>query len=237
MAMEPKVIPKHVAIIMDGNGRWAEERGLPRIAGHTAAIDVIRDVVKAAAELDIDYLSLYTFSSENWQRPSTEVRFLMRLLRDTLRKEVEDLKKNNVRLLAIGRIDDLPSEARDELFRAIDLTSENDGLKVVLALSYGGRNEILDAVRGIAKDLNDHKLSVSDIDEECFKKHLYVPDLPDPDLLIRTSGEMRISNFLLWQIAYTELWVTPVLWPDFGREDLVQALKEYERRERRFGRV
>jgi undecaprenyl diphosphate synthase len=235
--MESKVTPRHVAIIMDGNGRWAEERGLPRIAGHTAGIEAIRDVVKASAELGIHYLSLYTFSSENWQRPSAEVRFLMRLLRDTLRDEVDELNRSNVKLLAIGRMDDLPSEARDELLRAMALTAKNDGLKVVLALSYGGRNEILDAVRSIAEDLSQNRLSPSEIDEECFKEHLYVPDLPDPDLLIRTSGEMRISNFLLWQIAYTELWVTPVLWPDFRQEDLVQALKEYERRERRFGRV
>lgn len=237
MSMELKVIPRHIAIIMDGNGRWAEERNLPRIAGHTAAIEAIRDIVRATGEVGVEYLSLYTFSTENWQRPKSEVRALMRLLRDTIRREVDELMENNVRLLAIGRVDDLPSAARTELIRAIELTSHNSGLNLVLALSYGGRKEILDAISKIVEDVSAGKILPSEIDPDRFREYLYIPELPDPDLLIRTSGEMRISNFLLWQIAYTELWVTPVLWPDFRREHLFQALKDYEQRERRFGKI
>jgi len=235
--MESKVIPRHVAIVMDGNGRWAEQRDLPRMAGHAAGIDVVREIVRACGEIGIEYLSLFTFSSENWQRPSTEVRFLMRLLRDTIRREVDELMRNNVRLSAVGRLGDLPSEVRSELEDALKRTSENTGLNLVLALSYGGRNEILDAVRMIIQETKAGKLSPSDIDEKTFRSYLYSPDLPDPDLLIRTGGEMRLSNFFLWQIFYTELWVTPVLWPDFRREDLLLALQDYRERERRFGKV
>ena len=235
--MALKAIPEHIAIIMDGNGRWAEERNLPRIAGHTAGIEVIRDVVKACGELGVRYLSLYTFSTENWQRPDAEVEFLMQLLKDTIRQEVDDLMENNVRLAAIGRLDDLPSEARAELTNAIRRTAGNTGLNLVLALSYGGRNEILDAVRKIAQDVSEQKIVPSEIGADTFRKYLYLPELPDPDLLIRTSGEMRVSNFLVWQIAYTELWVTPVLWPDFRKEHLVEALRDYEGRERRFGKI
>ncbi len=235
--MDLKVIPKHIAIIMDGNRRWAEQRNLPKIAGHTAGIDVVRQIVRACGEIGIEYLSLFAFSSENWQRPTPEVRFLMRLLRNTIRKEVDELIENNVRLLAVGRLDDLPSEARTELARAIELTSHSNGLNLVLALSYGGRNEILDAIRRVAQDVSDKKLSPSDIDANRFQEYLYIPEMPDPDLLIRTSGEMRISNFYLWQTFYTELWVTSVLWPDFTREHLFQALRDYERRERRFGKI
>ena len=235
--MALKAIPEHIAIIMDGNGRWAEERNLPRIAGHTAGIEVIRDVVKACGELGVRYLSLYTFSTENWQRPDAEVEFLMQLLKDTIRQEVDDLMENNVRLAAIGRLDDLPSEARAELTNAIRRTAGNTGLNLVLALSYGGRNEILDAVRKIAQDVSEQKIVPSEIGADPFRKYLYLPELPDPDLLIRTSGEMRVSNFLVWQIAYTELWVTPVLWPDFRKEHLVEALRDYEGRERRFGKI
>ena len=235
--MESKVIPRHVAIVMDGNGRWAEQRDLPRMAGHAAGIDVVREIVRACGEIGIEYLSLFTFSSENWQRSSTEVRFLMRLLRDTIRREVDELMRNNVRLSAVGRLGDLPSEVRSELEDALKRTSENTGLNLVLALSYGGRNEILDAVRMIIQETKAGKLSPSDIDEKTFRSYLYSPDLPDPDLLIRTGGEMRLSNFFLWQIFYTELWVTPVLWPDFRREDLLLALQDYRERERRFGKV
>lgn len=235
--MELKMIPRHIAIIMDGNGRWADQHKLPRIAGHTAAMEAVRDIVKTCGELGIEYLSLYVFSSENWQRPKSEVRALMRLLKDTIRREVAELMKNNVRLSAMGRLSDLPSEARAELTKAINLTSQNTGLNLVLALSYGGRNEILDAIRKIAQDVSNKNISLSEINSSKFKEYLYIPELPDPDLLIRTSGEMRISNFLLWQIAYTELWVTSVLWPDFRKEHLFQALKDYEKRERRFGKI
>jgi len=235
--MKFEVVPRHVAIIMDGNGRWAEERRLPRIAGHQAAIEAVKDTVRVCGELGIEYLSLYAFSTENWQRPSTEVRFLMRLLRDTIRSELDELMENNVKLLAVGRLQDLPQAAQEELARAMELTSRNTGLNLVLALSYGGRNEILDAIRKIAQDIVNDRLSASDIDADSFRKYLYMPELPDPDLLIRTSGEMRISNFYLWQTFYTELWVTPVLWPDFRRQHLFQALHDYEKRERRFGKV
>lgn len=235
--MDLKVIPTHVAIVMDGNGRWAAQRNLPRIAGHAAGIDVVRKIVRACGEIGIKYLSLFTFSTENWQRPTAEVRFLMRLLRDTIRKEVDELMKNDVRLLAVGRLGDLPSEVRTELDDALKRTSQNRGLNLVLALSYGGRNEIVDAVRMMVQDAKAGKLSSSDVDENTFRNYLYMPELPDPDLLIRTSGEMRLSNFFLWQTFYTELWVTPVLWPDFSREHLLQALKDYDKRERRFGKV
>jgi undecaprenyl diphosphate synthase len=230
-------LPRHVAVIMDGNGRWARRRGLPRIAGHRAAIKAVRDVVKGCGSLGIGYLTLYTFSVENWKRPAREVGALMRFLRDTLRKETEELDRNNVTLGAIGRLDDLPEPVREALAVAIDALRANTGLHLILALSYGGRAEIVDAMRRIGKDIKGGRLSPGDIDDALFRSYLYAPSIPDPDLLIRTSGEMRVSNFLLWQIAYSELWVTDTLWPDFRKQQLYEAVSDYQERERRFGRV
>jgi undecaprenyl diphosphate synthase len=222
---------------MDGNGRWAKRRRMPRIAGHAAARESVRDVVAAAAELGLDELTLYTFSMENWTRPRKEVSALMHLLDQTLKDQVEEMDENNITLQAIGRIDLLPKYARDRLDRCTARLSGNTGLRLNLALSYGGRAEIVDAVRSIARDVKRGVLRPSDIDDDVFRRNLYCPDVRDPDLLIRTSGEMRISNFLLWQIAYTELYMTDVLWPDFRRRDLFAAIEDYQTRQRRFGGV
>ncbi|MBD3347650.1 MAG: di-trans,poly-cis-decaprenylcistransferase [Candidatus Eisenbacteria bacterium] len=222
---------------MDGNGRWARKRGLPRAAGHAAGRSAVRDVVIASAEAGLDELTLYTFSMENWNRPRKEVAALMHLLDQTLAEQVAEMDENNIRLNAMGRIDLLPKYARTRLERSIDELSGNDGLRLNLAISYGGRAEIMDAVRAVAGLVESGRIRPADIDEEELRSHFYTPDLPDPDLLIRTSGESRISNFLLWQIAYTELYITDVLWPDFGRKHLFEALADYAKRERRFGRV
>ncbi len=230
-------LPSHVAIIMDGNGRWARRRGLPRIAGHRAAIKAVREVVTGCGNLNIDYLTLYTFSVENWKRPRREVNALMRFLRETVKRETEVLDRNNVRLQVIGRTKDLPDAVIKELSRAAVALEKNTGLTLVLALSYAGRVEILDAVREIAAEVRRGNLTEKDIDPELFRSYLYTDGMPDPDLLIRTSGEMRVSNFLLWQIAYSELWITETLWPDFRREHLYQAIMDYQERERRFGRI
>jgi undecaprenyl diphosphate synthase len=237
LGLDPERMPHHVAIIMDGNGRWARKRGLPRVAGHAAARASVRDVVAACAELGIAELTLYTFSVENWSRPRSEVAALMRLLDETLREQVDEMNRDNIRLNAMGRLDRLPKYARTRLDSAIARLSANDGLRLNLAISYGGRAEIIDAVRSIVDDARRGRLSEADIDEELLRDRLYTPDLPDPDLLIRTSGELRISNFLLWQIAYSELYVTDVLWPDFRRSHLYEALKDYQKRERRFGGI
>jgi len=230
-------IPKHIAIIMDGNGRWAQKRGLPRIIGHKTGVESVREVVRVASELGVEYLTLYTFSRENWKRPKDEVMGLMNLLKRLLRIEVEELNRNNVRIKAIGRLQDLPDEVLEELERARRLTEKNDGLKLYLALSYGGRAEIVDALKKALKKWEEGKLSPDVIDEKSFRQFLYDPELPDPDLLIRTSGEMRVSNFMLWQIAYSEIYVTPTLWPDFRREELLKAIEDYSKRERRFGGI
>jgi undecaprenyl diphosphate synthase len=230
-------VPQHVAVIMDGNGRWAKKRKLPRVAGHRAGIRAVREVVKGCGAIGVDDLTLYTFSTENWSRPKTEVGALMRFLRGTLRRERDELDKNNVRLSAIGRIKDLPAPVREELQRSIDHLSGNTGLNLILALSYSGRTEILDAVKRVAKEVEAGELRPGSISESTLRLRLYRGDVPDPDLLIRTSGELRISNFLLWQIAYSELWVTDVLWPDFRRRHLYEAIGEYQKRERRFGGI
>jgi undecaprenyl diphosphate synthase len=222
---------------MDGNGRWARKRGLPRVAGHAAARAAVRDVVAACAELGVADLTLYTFSVENWSRPRSEVAALMRLLDQTLREQVDEMDRDNIRLNAIGRLDQLPKYARTRLDGAIARLKKNDGLRLNLAISYGGRAEILDAVRSIVAEARRGLLKERDVDDELLRAHLYSPDLSDPDLLIRTSGEFRISNFLLWQIAYSELYVTDVLWPDFRRRHLYDALRDYQRRERRFGGI
>ncbi len=222
-------LPKHIAIIMDGNGRWAKKRGLPRIMGHRAGAAAVRSTVKAASELGIEALTLYAFSTENWLRPQTETRALMELLRLTLRREVIELDKNNVRLRAIGRLRKLPPSVQEELRRCMDMTQSNSGLTLNLALNYGGRQDIVDAVNALMKQ------GKKSADEEDISKNLTTAGLSDPDLLIRTSGEYRLSNFLLWQIAYAELYVTPVLWPDFKRTHLQEAILDYQKRERRFG--
>jgi len=229
--------PQHVAIIMDGNGRWAAKRGLPRTKGHAAGVDAVRRVVEVAGEVGVKYLTLYTFSIENWNRPKDEVASLMALLSRTTLEEIDDLMENNVRLIATGRIDELPFVRRKVLKSAMERTSKNTGLTLNLALNYGGRTEIIDAVRAISKDIKDKKLSPDKIDAKLFSTYLYTSDLPDPDLLIRTSGEMRLSNFLIWQTSYTEIYITDTLWPDFDKIDFLTALKDYMKRERRFGRI
>jgi undecaprenyl diphosphate synthase len=230
-------IPRHVAIIMDGNGRWAHERGLPRLEGHRRGAESVREIVRASGEWGIQFLTLYAFSAENWKRPKTEVEALMRLLEKYLKDEIPELDENNVRLRAIGRISDLPERVQKQLQKSIEATAKNTGLTLILALSYGARGEIVDATKRIAQDVCDGKLSVEQIDDAAISQRLYTAEYPDPDLLIRTSGEMRISNFLLWQISYAELWVTKTLWPDFRRDHLLRALEDYNRRERRFGGV
>ncbi len=220
------MVPRHVAVIMDGNGRWAAARGLPRIAGHKAGVDSVRAVVRAAGELGIEALTLYSFSTENWLRPAEEVGELMKLLSWALKLETLDLDKNRVRLGAIGRLDALPPAVRSELTTAIDRLKDNTGLRLTLALNYGGRQELVDAV---------NRALPGPIDEDAIAKNLYTADLPELDLVIRTSGEMRLSNFLLWQAAYAELYVTPVLWPDFRKQHLEAALADYSSRDRRYG--
>ena len=230
-------LPQHVAIIMDGNGRWAKRHNLRRIAGHLEGTKTIRKIVKFCGEMKIKILTLFAFSTENWNRPKREVQALMNLLYKFLRQEINDLKKNNIKLLVSGQTERLPTRVQIELSKAIDATKENSGLILNLALSYGSRQEIVRACREIAKEVSKREKNIEDIDEESFNNYLYTAGLPDPDLLVRTSGEFRISNFFLWQIAYSEIYVTPVLWPDFSRRDLLLALIDYQRRERRFGRV
>jgi undecaprenyl diphosphate synthase len=229
--IDKRKLPRHVAIIMDGNGRWAKKRHLPRIAGHRAGVKSIRPIVEASSELDIKYLTLYAFSVENWKRPKEEINGLMSLFEEMIRKEGERLHKENVRLNAIGRIDELPDKVKRLLKEYMDLTRENSKLVLTLALNYGGRAEIIDAVNKAIKE------EEKPLEEKDFFKFLYDSELPDPDLLIRTSGEMRVSNFLLWQIAYTEFWITPVFWPDFKKYHFYQAIIDYQRRKRRFGGI
>ncbi|CUT05531.1 Undecaprenyl pyrophosphate synthetase [Candidatus Chrysopegis kryptomonas] len=228
-------IPTHIAIIMDGNGRWAKRRGLPRVAGHREGVKSVRDVVEACAQLGVKYLTLFAFSTENWRRPRQEVDTLMKLLIRTLRTETENLHKNDIKLMAIGDIESLPVEVQKELKEAIEKTKNNKRMILNLALSYSGRWEIIEAVRDIARDVKDGKIKVEDINDKLFSRYLRTAGIPDPDLLIRTSGEYRISNFLLWQIAYTELYICDCLWPDFRRKHLYEAIRDYQKRERRFG--
>jgi undecaprenyl diphosphate synthase len=230
-------LPRHVAVIMDGNGRWAKERGLPRIEGHRQGAESARAIIRAAGELGIKYLTLYAFSVENWNRPKDEVDALMKYLVHYLKTETSELNKNNVRLEVIGQIYRLPENVQEHLRKSIQTLSKNNGLTLIMALSYGGRTEIVDAVRGIAEKVKQGKLDPADITEQVFSQHLYTRSWPDPDLLVRTSGEMRVSNFLLWQISYAELVITPTLWPDFRKTQFCAALEEYARRHRRFGGV
>ena len=230
-------IPKHIAIIMDGNGRWAKEHSLPRIAGHKEGIDSVRAITKKCGDIGVKHLSLYTFSSENWSRPRKEVKALMGLLLLTIRREINDLNKNNVRLTTIGNMEDLPDDARKGMEKGLKITEHNSGLNLILALSYGGRQEILKMVQSIARkavngEIKPDKLSESDIVNE-----LDTANIPDPDLLIRTGGDQRISNFLLWQIAYSEIYVTDTYWPEFKEKELLDAVADFQDRERRFGRI
>ncbi|GEP43481.1 isoprenyl transferase [Brevifollis gellanilyticus] len=232
-----KNIPRHIAIIMDGNGRWAKERSLPRTEGHRRGADSVRIITEACGELGVEYLTLYAFSSENWKRPKREVEALMKLLEQFLRSKTPEMMEQNVRLQAIGRLHDLPQSCQQQLHRSIEQTSQNTGLTLILALSYGGREEIIDGVKSLIDSVEKGHLDKGMIDTEVFSKHLYTRYYPDPDLLIRTSGEMRLSNFLLWQLSYTEFYITDTLWPDFGKPDLVKAIRSYENRHRRFGGV
>ncbi|MDT0558903.1 isoprenyl transferase [Ichthyenterobacterium sp. W332] len=230
-------LPKHVAVIMDGNGRWAKKQGLLRVAGHETGTKAVRQTVEASAELGIKHLTLYAFSTENWKRPKLEVQTLMKLLVRSLKKEIKTLQDNNIKLTAIGALNDLPQKAFNELQEVIDKTKNNTNMTLTLALSYGSREELVSVVKELTYKVKNNIISAESIDESIINKHLYTQDLPDVDLLIRTSGEQRISNFLLWQIAYAELYFTDILWPDFTKEDLYKALVNYQNRERRFGKT
>ncbi len=230
-------LPSHIAIIMDGNGRWAKEHNKPRIFGHKNGVLSVRNIVEGAGEIGLKYLTLYAFSTENWNRPKVEITALMQLLVATLSKEFSALNKNNVRLLAIGDLKSLPSDCEKELLKAIENTKNNTGLSLVLALSYSSRWEIVNAVKKITTDVVENRLSIEDINEKTFQNYIETSSIPDPELLIRTSGELRISNFLLWQIAYSELYFTEKLWPDFNKNDLFEAIVNYQKRERRFGKT
>lgn len=230
-------LPKHLAIIMDGNGRWAKQKGLLRSIGHENGSKSVREIVEASAELGIENLTLYAFSTENWNRPKLEVQTLMRLLVSSLKKEIKTLQKNNIRLAAIGCLDSLPKKAHKELLEVIEKTKDNKRMCLTLALSYGSREELLNTVKEISLKVKNNIISAEKIDESVINEHLYTRNLPDVDLLIRTSGEQRISNFLLWQIAYAELYFTQVLWPDFTKQNLYEAIIEYQKRERRFGKT
>lgn len=230
-------IPVHIAIIMDGNGRWAKKRGLPRVAGHKRGVDTVKEIVEACAEIGVKYLTLYTFSTENWKRPKEEVSILMKLLLNSLRERVNELNENDVRLTTIGDTDSLPIEVQKQLLEDIDRTKNNKKMVLNLALSYSGRWELLEAIKKISDLSAKKKLSVEDIDEKLVSSFLTTKDIPDPDLVIRTSGEFRVSNFLLWQIAYSEFIITETYWPDFSKKDLYEAIRIFQNRERRFGKV
>jgi undecaprenyl diphosphate synthase len=230
-------LPRHIAVIMDGNGRWAKGKGAARIFGHRNAIQAVKDITEASGELGIKYLTLYAFSTENWGRPKEEIEGLMELLVNTLQKEINTLLENQVRLLTIGDITHLPKVCQRNMLEAKEATRNNTGLTLLLALSYSGRLEIVKAVKKIVEDIRLEKINPRDIDETLFSGYLETAGIPDPELLIRTSGEMRLSNFLLWQVAYTELYITKTLWPDFKKEDLYEAICAYQKRERRFGKV
>lgn len=235
--LDPDNIPKHIAIIMDGNGRWAQQRGLPRAMGHKSGVTSVQDVVRHSAEIGVEVLTLYAFSTENWNRPALEVHALMGLLKNYLQSELDNLLKNNISLRCIGQIEKMPSEVSDILKKTIKMTANNRGLVLNLALSYGARSEIVTAVRNIAAACVAKKITVDDISEELIGNNLYTAGLPDPDLLIRTGGESRLSNFLLWQASYAEIYITETLWPDFREKGLVQAIDDYQKRQRRFGKT
>ncbi len=231
------IIPEHIAIIMDGNGRWAKKRGLPRIAGHRQGIKSVREITNICSDIGVKYLTLYTFSTENWNRPQKEVDALMMLLLSTIKNEIKDIHKNNLVLSTIGNIEALPKNIKKEISNGIDLTSNNTGLNLILALNYGSRQEIIIAVKNIIKKNNKDEINSSMIDENLFSSFLSTKNIPDPDLLIRTGGELRISNFLLWQCAYTEIYLTDTFWPDFRKEKLIESITAFQKRERRFGKT
>jgi undecaprenyl diphosphate synthase len=233
--LDLKRLPEHLAVIMDGNGRWAERRHLPRIAGHRAGVKAAREIIESCARLKLPYLTLYAFSLENWRRPRAEVDFLMRLLREYLKRELPTIHKNNIRLLVIGRSEQLPEGVRKDIEQGMRMTARNTGMKLVVALNYGGRAELVDAFNSMLEHVRANGVSAFHADERSISEHLYTAGLPDPDLLIRTSGEMRVSNFLLWQIAYAEIYVTETLWPDFSRARMLEALVDFQKRERRYG--
>ncbi len=235
--IDKKKLPKHIAIIMDGNGRWAKKRGAARVFGHKNAIQAVRDVTEGCAELQVDYLTLYAFSTENWSRPRIEVDALMKLLVKTIRKETETLLKNNVKLQAIGDLTTLPEVCQKELMEAMAITKTNTGLTLILALSYSGRWDILQATQKVAQEVKAGRIDPTDINNDLLEQYLSTYQIPEPALLIRTSGEKRISNFMLWQLAYTELYVTDMMWPDFRKKHLIEAIRDYQRRERRFGKI
>ncbi len=235
--LDKNKIPQHIAVIMDGNGRWAQKKGAMRIFGHKNAITAVRETIEGAAELGLKYLTLYAFSTENWSRPQDEINALMELLVDTITKEVPNMMENNIRLMTIGHLPSLPHGCHKKLQETKELTAKNTGLTVVLAISYSGRWEIEEAFKAIVKKVVDKELSIENISQEVISANLNTKDIPDPELLIRTSGEIRISNFLLWQLAYTELYFTEVLWPDFRKEHLIEAILDYQKRERRFGKT
>ena len=235
--IDPNNLPQHVAIIMDGNGRWAKARFLPRAAGHRVGMESALKIVEMASDLGVKVLTLYAFSAENWRRPPEEVSGLMKLLVEYLKRELISMQKNNVRFQAIGRLDGLPAWVQQQIKWSVEQTKDNTGLLLNVALNYSSQSEIVDAAKRIAQDVSDKRLNINDLDEKAFSGYLYTADLPDPDLLIRTSGEMRISNFLLWQLAYAELLIVQTLWPDFRQREFLQAILKYQQRERRFGAI
>ncbi len=230
-------VPNHVAIIMDGNGRWAKARGLSRSKGHVAGVEGVREAIRTCSDIGVKYLTIYAFSTENWNRPDDEVELLMELFAHTMAAEVEGLNDEHVRVRLVGNMDALPKETRDSFEEAIEKTSKNDGMNLIMAVNYGGRADIVQAVRSIAADAAVGKINPQDIDETLVQSRLYTKDIPDPDLLIRTSGERRLSNFLLWQLAYSEIYVSDILWPDFDKFELVRAILNYQGRDRRFGNI
>ena len=230
-------LPNHIAIIMDGNGRWAKSHSFKRISGHKEGINSVREIVRVCGEIGVKFLTLYTFSCENWTRPKSEVSSIMNLLFSTIKKEIENLHKNNVRLSAIGKLDDLPNKSYKEIMEGINKTKDNTGLNLILALSYGSRQELLMAVRRIVDRFKEKEINIKDISENMISKELYTSKIPDPDLLIRTGGENRISNFLLWQSAYTEFYMTDIHWPDFREKELLDSIIDYQMRQRRFGKI
>jgi undecaprenyl diphosphate synthase len=233
--IDPERLPRHVAVVMDGNGRWAKKRGMQRVSGHKKGAEAVRKIVEASREIGIQWLTLYAFSEENWNRPEAEVQALMMLLNRFVKSELKSLQEQGIRLHSIGRINKLPEKTRKILLGAIEKTASNKDMVLTLALSYGGRQEIVDAIKKIVLYVENHKITASDISEQLVSDFLYSNEMPDPDLLIRTSGEYRVSNFLLWQIAYSEIYITPTLWPDFGKDEYLEAIGDFQKRERRFG--
>lgn len=233
--LDSGLMPRHIAVIMDGNGRWAQKRLMPRSMGHRAGMAALKELVKACDEFNIPFLTVFAFSTENWKRPVTEVDFLMNLLVEYLHKELDELHQNNVQIRVMGNYLGIPSQCQAEIENAVDKTGNNNGLVFNIAINYGSRQEIISTIKKVTEKVIHNEIKAEDIDEDMFSRMLYTGDIPDPDLLIRTAGEMRISNFMMWQIAYTEIVISETLWPDFSREDLIMAIKEYQRRDRRFG--